>query len=74
MTEVNVQFVDLESKYQFDNYTEFIYGATDKDRVLLNNEIIQITDKNDNSVSVSKYEIFNLIKSLKLALQYYYFK
>ena len=74
MTEVDVQFVDLQSKYQFDNCTEFIYGATDKDRILMNDEIINITDKDGNSVSISRYEILNLIKSLKLALQYYYFK
>lgn len=74
MTEVDVQFVDLQSKYQFDNCTEFIYGATDEDRISMNNKIIHISDKDGNNISVSRYEIHNLIKSLKLALQYYYFK
>ena len=74
MTKVDVQFVDLQSKYQFDNCTEFIYGATDEDRISINNKIIQISGKDGNNVIVSRYEIPNLIKSLKLALQYYCFK
>ena len=48
MTKVDVQFVDLQSKCQFDNCTEFLYGAKDEDRISINNKIIQIYDKDGN--------------------------
>ena len=73
--EVDVQFIDCESKYEFSIDSVFIYGESVYDCINFEfKDVIKISDTNGQNIIVTKQEIPNLIKALQFAQRYYFNK